>query len=170
MTLATTKYQLARGKDVTPLLDQSTTEARQAIDELRDLVHSIHPAALREHDLTGALRDAVERCGVPATIEIDIGEPLPRDVEAGAYFAVSELLTNVAKHSRATSLTLAVRRHRESLGVTLTDGGVGGASTSGGTGLLGVADRVEILGGTLAIDSPRGGPTAVRIEVPCASS
>ncbi len=168
MTLATTRYQLTKGEDVTPLLDRATTEAQQAIDELRDLVHGIYPAALREHDLTGALRDAVERCGAPANLDLELAEPLPSEVEVGIYFAISELLTNVTKHSGATSLALVVRRHRESLVVTLTDDGVGGASTGGGTGLLGVADRVETLGGTLAIDSPQGGPTVIGIEVPCA--
>lgn len=170
VTLATARYQSTKGEEVTPLIEQATAEARQAIDELRDLVHGIYPAALREHDLADALRDAVERCGVPATVEIDLGEPLARDVEIGAYFAVSELLTNVTKHSKATNLTLTARRANGALAVTVGDDGVGGATTEHGTGLLGVADRVETLGGTLAIESPPGGPTVIRIEVPCASS
>ena len=170
MTLATTKYQLTKGEDVAPFIDQATTEAQQAINELRDLVHGIYPAALREHDLADALRDAVERCGVPATVEIDISEPLPRDVEIGVYFAVSELLTNVTKHSRATTLTLAARQANGAVTITVDDNGVGGATTGHGTGLLGVADRIETLSGTLTIDSPSGGPTTILIEMPCASS
>jgi signal transduction histidine kinase len=170
MTLATTRYQLTKGEDVTPLVDQATAEARQAIDELRDLVHGIYPAALREHDLTGVLREAAERSGIPANLDLKLAGPLPNEVEVGVYFAVSELLTNVTKHSGATSLSLTVRQHGGFLVVTLADDGIGGASTSRGTGLLGVADRIETLGGTLDIDSPEGGPTTIRIEVPCASS
>lgn len=174
MTLATAKYQSTKGEDAAPFIDQATAEAQQAIDELRDLVHGIYPAALREHDLPDALRDAAERCGVPATAEVDLGEPLARDVEIGVYFAVSELLTNVTKHSRATVLTLTVRQANGALAITVDDNGVGGATTEHGTGLLGVADRVATLGGTLGIDSPSGGPTRILIEVPieepCASS
>ena len=99
---------------------------------------------------------------------------LPRDVEIGVYFAVSELLTNVTKHSKAKNLNLTVHRTENSLILAVGDNGVGGATTEHGTGLLGVADRVETLGGTLTIDSPSGGPTRILIEVPieepCASS
>ncbi|MEW9556494.1 sensor domain-containing protein [Nonomuraea sp. NPDC050783] len=174
MTLGTMKYQLHRGIDISPLVDQASADAQQAVDELRDIVHGIYPSALREHDLAEALDDLVsraERAGLAADIDLTIPPDLPADIEVGLYFAVSELVTNVTKHSRATTLTLhAVTTRQETLLITVEDNGHGGASPASGTGLVGVIDRIETLGGRVAFSSPVGGPTRVSVEVPCASS
>ncbi|MEV0237448.1 sensor domain-containing protein [Nonomuraea sp. NPDC050786] len=150
MTLGTMKYQLHRGIDISPLVDQASADAQQAVDELRDIVHGIYPSALREHDLAEALDDLVsraERAGLAADIDLTIPPDLPADIEVGLYFAVSELVTNVTKHSGATTLTIhAVPTRQESLLVTVEDDGHGGASLGSGTGLLGVIDRIETLG------------------------
>ncbi|MEU6721554.1 sensor domain-containing protein [Nonomuraea sp. NPDC046802] len=174
MTLGTMKYQLHRGIDISPLVDQASADAQQAVDELRDIVHGIYPSALREHDLAEALDDLVsraERAGLAADIDLTIPPDLPANIEVGLYFAVSELVTNVTKHSRATTLTLhAVTTCQETLLITVEDNGHGGASPGSGTGLVGVIDRIETLGGRVAFSSPVGGPTRVSVEVPCASS
>jgi signal transduction histidine kinase len=174
MTLGTMKYQLHRGIDISPLVDQASADAQQAVDELRDIVRGIYPSALREHDLAEALDDLAsraERAGLAADIDLAIPPDLPADIEVGLYFAVSELVTNVTKHSGATTLTLhAALTRQETLLVTVEDDGHGGASPGSGTGLVGVIDRIETLGGRVAFSSPVGGPTRMSVEVPCASS
>jgi signal transduction histidine kinase len=173
MTLGTLRYQYDRGSDVTPLIDQARADAQRAIDELRDIVHGIYPAALREHDLGDALDDLVARAeaaGLDVTAHIDLPVDLPSDVEVGLYFAANELFTNVAKHAQAE--TVHLRAHRtpdRRVLVTVQDDGRGGADLDG-TGLVGVVDRIETLGGHVHISSPAGGPTRITLEVPCASS
>lgn len=174
LTLATMKYQLGRGQEIQPLLEQATTDAQHAVDELREIVHGIYPSALREHDLSEALDDVLSRAelaGLTSDVQLDVPPALSPDVEVGLYFAVSELVTNVTKHSGATCLAVRIKPTSESsLHVSVEDNGHGGASIEGGTGLLGVVDRIETLGGTLHLSSPPGGPTRVNMEVPCESS
>lgn len=174
MTLGTMKYQLSHGADIGPLVDQASADAQHAVDELREIVHGIYPSALREHDLAEALDDLVARAelaGLAIDIDLMIPPNLRSDIEVGLYFAVSELVTNVIKHSGAAKLTLRVApTHRETLVVTVEDDGRGGASPSHGTGLLGIIDRIEALGGRVELFSPAGGPTRVNMEVPCALS
>lgn len=172
MTLGSMRYQHDRGGDIGLLIDQAHADAHQAVSELRDIVHGIYPAALREHDLAEALdelADRAETIGLTTTVSIDLAVGLPTEVQVGLYFAVSELFTNISKHASATAVTLLVRR-REAGGVLVTveDNGRGGAKLCG-TGLLGVIDRIETLGGVVTISSPAGGPTRVTLEVPCAS-
>lgn len=175
MTLGTMRYQLREGTDISSLVEQAGADAQRAVDELRDIVHGIYPSALREHDLAGALDELLSRAelaGLRADAEVDVPPGLPPDIEVGLYFAVSELVTNVTKHSGATSLTVRIAPARnKTLLVTVEDDGRGGASPfAGGTGLLGVVDRIETLGGTVRLSSPAGGPTRAILEVPCASS
>lgn len=173
MTLGTLRYQYDRGDDVTPLIEQAHADARRSIEELRDIVHGIYPAALREHDLADALEDLAARAeaaGLKATADIDLPADLPVDVEVGLYFAVSELFTNVARHARAETVRLSARQTTDgTVLVTVHDDGRGGARLDG-TGLVGIVDRIETLGGNVTIDSPAGGPTRVTLEVSCASS
>ncbi|MET8868853.1 sensor domain-containing protein [Nonomuraea sp. NPDC004580] len=174
MTLGTMKYELRRGHDIGPLVDQASADARRAVDELRDIVHGIYPSALREHDLAEAFDDLLsraQRAGLTTGVDLAIPPDLPTDVEVGLYFAVSELVTNVTRHSGATTVTLhAAPTPRRTLVVTVEDDGHGGAAPGRGTGLVGVIDRIETLGGRVAVSSPEGGPTRVSVEVPCASS
>ena len=172
MTLGTMRYEHDRGHDVTDLIDQAGHDARRAVEELRQIVHDIFPAALRENDLTGALDDlaaSTETAGITTTVTIDLPSELPTDVQVGVYFATSELFTNVLKHARATNVRLLGHQTEEGrIFVTVEDDGAGGADPDG-TGLLGVIDRIETLGGRVHLVSPVGGPTRISLEVPCAS-
>lgn len=172
MTLGTMRYQHDRGHNIADLIDQAGHDARRAVEELRQIVHDIFPAALRENDLAGALEDLVtstEAAGITTTATIDLPSELPTEVQVGLYFATSELFTNVLKHASATSvLLLGHQREDGRIFVTVEDDGAGGADP-GGTGMLGVIDRIETLGGRVRIISPVGGPTRITLEVPCAS-
>ena len=172
MTLGTMRYQHDRGHDVADLIDQAGHDARRAVEELRQIVHDIFPAALRENDLAGALDDlatSTETAGITTTVTIDLSAELPTDVQVGVYFATSELFTNVLKHARATNVLLLGHQTEDGrIFVTVEDDGAGGADP-GGTGLLGVIDRIETLGGRVHLVSPVGGPTRITLEVPCAS-
>ncbi len=172
MTLGTMRYQHDRGHNVTDLINQAGHDARRAVEELRQIVHDIFPAALRENDLAGALDDlaaSTETTGITTTVTIDLPSELPADVQVGLYFATSELFTNVLKHARATNVLLLGHQTEDGrIFVTVEDDGAGGAGPTG-TGLLGVIDRIETLGGRVYIVSPVGGPTRITLEVPCAS-
>lgn len=172
MTLGTMRYQNDRGDDVTDLIDQAGDDARRAVEELRQIVHDIFPAALRENDLAGALDDlaaSVETAGLDTTVTLDLPADLPAEVQVGLYFATSELFTNVLKHARATGVLLHAHRTEDGrIVVAVEDDGIGGADPTG-TGLLGVIDRIETLDGHVRLISPVGGPTRIILEVPCVS-
>jgi signal transduction histidine kinase len=103
---------------------------------------------------------------VPVDIELDVGRPLPDSVEVGAYYLVSEALTNVAKHARASVVKVDVETRDARLHLSIRDDGIGGADVAKGSGLFGLIDRVEALGGTMAISSPVGNGTSVLVEIP----
>jgi signal transduction histidine kinase len=152
------------------LVSRARGEAKGALAELRDLVHGIYPQVLTDHGLTAAVSEAAVRCPVPVQVELELAERLPRQVETTAYFVVSEALTNVAKHSDARNAVVSGGWSSGQLLVTVRDDGVGGAELRGGSGLQGLADRVAVVGGRLALSSPPGGPTALTLEVPCPHS
>ncbi|OFV76963.1 hypothetical protein RERY_24140 [Rhodococcus erythropolis] len=153
-----------RGHDVTDLIDKAGTDARRAVDELWQIVHGIFPAALRGN-LAG-LAANMETAGLATTVDIDRPDDLPSDVQAGVYFAVSELGTNVLKRARATSVHLLCHRTEDNrIIVMVEDDGICGAD-SAGTGLLGA---IETLDEHVQLSSPAGGPTRIALEVPCAS-
>lgn len=187
------------------LLDRAHEEASVALVEIRELIHGIHPHILTDRGLAAAVEDLADRSPVPVEVLMAVPDRLPEPVETAVYFAVSEALTNVAKHSgasrvtvtgvtgttdvtdvtgatRATGATSATGRRwltveveddghgGARLGGTADaedDGGGSGSGRGGGTGLQGVADRLSVLGGTLLLSSPPGGPTVFRLEVPC---
>lgn len=152
------------------LLTEARATAAAAVRQLRDLVHGIRPPVLSERGLLDALRLLALEHPLPVTVTADLpGRPAPA-LEAAVYFAVAELLTNVAKHAHAGTAILHVVHSGSTLRVTVTDDGAGGADPSGGTGLAGVARRLRPFDGTLGVDSPPGGPTVVMLEVPCALS
>jgi signal transduction histidine kinase len=147
-------------------------EARQALavalEELRELSHGIHPAVLSERGLAAAFEDLADRGALPAYVEVSIDERPNAGVEAAAYFVVSEALTNAIKHSHAREVRISASRERDKLIVEVTDDGIGGAAPAGGSGLRGLTDRVEALGGELVVSSPPGRGTTLRAELPCA--
>ena len=151
------------------ILERAQDTVEGALAELRAVVRSILPPVLEDRGLAGALSALASDCAVPCTLEVDVEGRCPASVEATAYFVVAESLTNVAKHSRASSASVEVRRKGNTLTVTVSDDGRGGADAAGGSGLAGIARRVEALDGTVAVQSPVGGPTEIRVELPCGS-
>jgi signal transduction histidine kinase len=141
--------------------------AEAALADLRATIRGIHPRVLVDHGLTAAVHELADRSSVPVTVDIRLAERLPAPVEQAAYFVVSEALTNVARHSRARRAGVHAWRLDGSFVLTVDDDGVGGASAEDpGTGLAGLAVRLDALGGTLRVTSPAGGPTEVRMECP----
>ena len=151
------------------LLRDARGSSAQALAELRGLVRGIHPPVLADRGLTDAVRALALEARLPVSVHSDLAGRLPAPVESAAYFTVSELLANVAKHARATSASVRIRTGEQLLAVTVADDGYGGADPSAGTGLRGIQRRLAAFDGTLAVDSPPGGPTAITLELPCAS-
>jgi signal transduction histidine kinase len=143
-------------------------QARQALADLRDVVRGTAPAILLDRGLGAALAAVAGRSAIPTYVDDGLapGTRLSPAVERAAYFAVSEALTNVAKHGGATRADVALRRDVDRLTITIRDDGQGGAAITEGGGLAGLRDRVEALDGSLAIESPAGGPTMVTVELP----
>jgi signal transduction histidine kinase len=136
------------------------------IDELRETSRGIHPAILSEAGLPAALRSLARRSAVPVTLDVRLGGRLPEPVEVAAYYVVSEMLTNTAKHARASVVDVGAALADASLQVRVQDDGIGGADLTRGSGLVGLKDRVEAIGGTFAVDSPPGHGTTVRCAFP----
>ncbi|MFD7429441.1 sensor histidine kinase [Streptomyces sp. NPDC059818] len=148
------------------LLAKAHEEAGVALVEIRELIRGIHPQVLTDRGLRAAVEDVADRSVVPVDVDLDLPDRLLEAVETGVYFAVCEALANVARHSGASRARVTGRAERGRLVVEVTDDGSGGAVTSDGTGLEGVADRLSVLGGHLLLSSPPGGPTVFRLEVP----
>jgi signal transduction histidine kinase len=155
-----------------PTLKQEFDTARHEIalslEELRDVARGIHPAVLSGHGLAVAVESLAAHAPLPVRLALDVPGRLPERVEVAAYYVVSEGLANVAKHAGAARATVSLARQRGQLVVEVVDDGVGGADTERGSGLRGLADRVEALGGRLRVWTPHGGGTRVQAEIPCA--
>ncbi|WP_440083746.1 sensor histidine kinase [Streptosporangium sp. LJ11] len=147
---------------------QAHEEAKQALKELRDFVRGLHPAVLNDQGLDAALSGLAARAPFPVRLDVDIFERVSPTVEAVAFFVVSEALTNITKHAEAFGAEVAVHRLDDRLHVAVSDDGRGGADPDRGTGLRGLARRVGSVDGILYVDSPLGGPTTIRVELPCA--
>ncbi|MFE7528160.1 sensor domain-containing protein [Kitasatospora sp. NPDC057542] len=160
----------ARDARAAELVTRARGEARQALEQLRELVRGIHPQVLTDHGLAAAVDEVAQRHPIPVATDIELPERLPAPVETTAYFTVTEALTNAAKHSGATAITVHGRLAGGRLVVQVTDDGRGGADPAAGAGLAGLADRVALLRGRLMVTSPTGGPTTLRLEVPCSGS
>ena len=149
-------------------LSEAEDELGQALDELRELARGIHPAVLTDRGLAAALATLAERASVlPVTLARVPENRFPDQIEAAIYYLVAEAITNVAKYAQATQATVAVERSNGFAIVVVSDDGVGGAEPNTGSGLVGLADRVEALGGRLRIDSPPGRGTCITAEIPC---
>ena len=163
------------------LIAEARSATVSALDDLRAVVRNIHPPVLADRGLVGAIEALALDLPVRITVDAQLRETPPAPVESALYFAVAECLANVAKHSRATHASVTLTQDDRQLSVTVADDGIGGAgfgmATSpskepddgSGTGLRGVAGRLDAFDGTLELSSPIGGPTTVTIEVPCAS-
>jgi signal transduction histidine kinase len=149
------------------MLDTPATEADKASEELRELAQGIHPAVLADGGLRPALRVLARRSTVPIALDVHVGR-LPGQVEISAYFAVAEALTNTAKHARATTVTVTAEAADGVLPIRVSDDGRGGADIGAGSGLIGLKDRVEALGGGFSVQSAPGVGTTVHAEIPLA--
>jgi len=137
-----------------------------ALEELRELSRGIHPAILSEGGLGPALKALARRSAVPVELDVDVQARLPEPVEVAAYYVVSEALANAAKHAHASVAQVEAQAHDDLLHLSVRDDGVGGAVPGGGSGLVGLADRVEALGGTIKVHSPAGHGTRLQIDLP----
>jgi signal transduction histidine kinase len=171
VTLRTAEQLLATEPDqARALLVEARGTAADALAELRGLVHGIHPPVLAERGLGDAVRALALACPVPSRVHVDLNRPIPDATAAAAYFAVSELLANVAKHAGAGSVRIELSQPPSTLEVRVVDDGRGGADPAAGTGLRGVQRRLSAFDATIALHSPAGGPTTAVLELPCASS
>jgi signal transduction histidine kinase len=159
--------RLAADPDSRAHVERARQEVSASLDELRDLARGIHPAVVSGHGLPVALESLAARMNLPLSMTIQPIGRLAEPVEVAAYYVVCESLTNVGKHARATSTRISLEILDDVLMVEVADDGVGGADTERGSGLRGLADRVEALDGRLRVWTPLGGGTRVRAEIPC---
>jgi signal transduction histidine kinase len=157
----------AEGAQAKPIVAETREALAAALAELRDLTHGIHPAILTERGLSAALDELCSRSALTAHLRLFLDGRLPAPVETAAYYVVSEALTNAAKHSCAREVRVAATCEGGQLIIEVTDDGTGGAVPGTGSGLRGLADRVEALGGRLSVSSPPGRGTTLRAEFPC---
>jgi signal transduction histidine kinase len=164
-------------EEVRQVIEQAHDEATEALAELRQLVRGLHPAVLDDRGLDAALSGIAANAPLPVRLRVDVADRCSPSIEAVAYFVVSEALTNVAKHADASSTEVTVVRAGDRLRIVVSDDGRGGATLDGGgaaadgagSGLRGLAQRAAAVDGTLTVDSPPGGPTAITVELPCGS-
>ena len=166
ITLKLARRRAEDDSELAALLDESSAELQAGLDEVRELARGIHPAVLTDRGLDAALRSLAVRAPVPVEIAGEVPGDLPASVATAVYFVVAEALTNVAKYASATRATVAVARTADGVRVEIGDDGVGGADLAAGSGLRGLADRVGALDGRLELESPRGGGTRLRADVP----
>ncbi len=169
MGLGLAKEKLLEGRSdehVAAMVEEAHGEVKLALQELRDLARGIHPAVLTDRGLDAALSAVASRCTVPVRVTVDLESRPAAAIEGIAYFTVSELLQNVSKHSGARSASVDVWRVEDRLMLQVEDDGVGDADVSKGSGLAGLAERLDAVDGILIVDSPSGGPTRVTAELP----
>ena len=176
MNLGLTRERFASAPEpVRQAIAEAHDEAVLALTELREFIRGLHPAVLNDRGLNAALSGLAARAPLPVALHVDLARPASPSVEAVAYFIVSEALTNVVKHAQATRAEVTANRRGDLLRITVTDDGRGGAAAAAddggtaGSGLRGLAQRAAAVDGTLAIDSPPGGPTVITAELPCES-
>lgn len=149
------------------LVAEARDDLSTALEELRRLSQGIHPGILTERGLGKAVEELALRTRLPVEVDVSLPERLPTHVETAAYYVISEGLTNVVKHARASRARVRVGREHDRALIAISDDGRGGADTRGGSGLRGLRDRVEALGGHLALESPAGAGTRIEVEIPC---
>jgi signal transduction histidine kinase len=158
--------RLAPGSEAEQLLADARNELAAALQELSNLARGIHPAILSDRGLPAALEALTARAPLPVELLVEPGRRAPEPVELAAYYLVSEALTNILKHSHATTAGVSVARRGTRLVVEVVDDGDGGADRVTGSGLRGLTERIEALGGRLEVSSPAGAGTALRAEMP----
>jgi signal transduction histidine kinase len=165
MTLGSAELDVPEGSGL-ELVRQAHRQAESALEELRSTVRGIHPRVLADHGLAAAVHEIADRSPVPVHTDITLPGRLPAPVENAAYFVVSEALTNVARHAKASFAQVHAWAQDGTLVLTVVDDGVGGADPAKGSGLAGLASRLDALDGEVRVTSPPGGPTEVRMQCP----
>jgi signal transduction histidine kinase len=160
--------RLEPASDAGRILAEAREELAGSLNELRELARGLHPAMLSTCGLVTAVQSLAARAALPVRVTADLTRRPPASVEVAAYYVVCEALTNVAKYANATTVAIDLSLRDRRLVVEIVDDGLGGADPSSGSGLRGLLDRVEALGGRLELVSPHGRGTRVRAELPCA--
>ena len=168
LELSLLEQRLDGDPDTTARLAVARAEVAASLEELREIARGLHPAVVSAHGLEVALEQLAARATVPVALTVRVGSRLPDSLEVAVFYLVSESLANVGKYAQASSASVEVTRRDDDVLVEVVDDGVGGADETRGSGLRGLADRVEALGGKLRVWSPVGGGTRVRAEIPCA--
>jgi signal transduction histidine kinase len=169
LELGLLEEELNNHPEASERLDRARREIATSLEELRAVARGLHPAVVSAHGLEVALEQLAARGPVPVRLNVEVETRLPERLEVAAFYLVSESLANIGKHASATFATVEVSRTDGRMVIEIVDDGIGGADTELGSGLRGLADRVEALGGRLRIWSPKGGGTRLRAEIPCAS-
>jgi signal transduction histidine kinase len=167
LQLGLARLDLPPGSPAAKTIAAAHEQAKQLMSELRELIHGIQPQVLTDLGLPAAIGELADSCPVPVTVDAHLTGRLPSPAENTAYFVVAEALANIAKHSGATTASVTASRHHGVLTVEVSDNGHGGADPHRGTGLTGLADRAAVTGGRMLLSSPPGGPTLLRVELPC---
>ncbi|NUP22734.1 MAG: sensor histidine kinase [Streptomyces sp.] len=154
---------------VARLIDDARTGAESAMGELRSILRTMYPPILTDRGLRGAIHALAAQSGMPVVVDVDDLGLVAAPAEAATYFTIAEALTNAAKHSDANVVTITVRRSGVWLRAAVEDDGRGGVDETRGSGIVGIRRRVEALEGAVQVDSPHGGPTAIKVELPCGS-
>jgi signal transduction histidine kinase len=168
LNLSLLKGRIDGDSEIQTAIDQARREIAASLTELREIARGIHPAVVSGHGLAVALEQLAARAPVRAELRVEIDDRLPEQLELAAYYVVSESLANVAKHAQAKTARIDVVKEDDELVLEIVDDGIGGADSERGSGLRGLADRVEALNGRLRVWTPRGGGTRVKAEIPCA--
>jgi signal transduction histidine kinase len=152
--------------ELTEHLSQIGSAVAELSEELREISHGLHPAALARAGLVPAIKALARRSTLPVSLDAAVPRRLPESVEVAAYYVVAEALTNAAKHAQASEVIVTVTDDAEVLNLQVRDNGIGGADFGDGSGLIGLKDRVEALGGQLAMSSPVGDGTSLTATIP----
>jgi signal transduction histidine kinase len=147
-------------------LSAAQDDVDAAVTSLRDSIRAIHPRVLVDHGIAAAVHELASRLPVPVTVDINLPQRPDSNLEAALYFITSEALTNAVRHAKAHDVTVRGGQEGSSLWLDIIDDGIGGADTRKGTGLAGLRDRAEVLGGQLTLRSPLGGPTVLHLSIP----
>ncbi|WP_051740841.1 sensor histidine kinase [Kitasatospora sp. MBT66] len=164
---ASSRLKKSGDQETNRMVEDARRETLSAIAELRNLARGLHPPVLTDRGLEGSLSAVAALAPVPVRLDVRVEPRPPSSIEAVAYFTVTEALTNVAKHARATRAWVEIRREGTRLDVRVGDDGRGGADLAAGSGLTGLADRVSGVDGRFRLSSPVGGPTVIEVELPC---
>jgi signal transduction histidine kinase len=168
LNLSLLEERIDGGPEIRAGIDQARREIAATLSELREIARGIHPAVVSGHGLSVALEHLAARAPLPVELRVEIEGRLPEPLEVAAYYVVSESLTNIAKHAQAGSAYIEVVQEADEVVLEVVDDGIGGADSERGSGIRGLADRVEALNGRLRVWTPRGGGTRVKAEIPCA--